>query len=253
VQVYSPTLARLPAAQDWTLKYRFVVPPLPVSPTWSYEIGTVYQWGDVDFDGYGSSGPYRLSDYRFNQIVPQLILGNVLDDNDATYTPTWSHLRTWNIQAQYYWLKGSTSKSYALTGRRLGVAPGDNITTSIKYDHTTGTIVAAIADDNVPGAGGISSISIARPFPNDPSLFSSWADFFAKAVAASRTSYVLSTPAVDVETDYLDQTTMCGLLLLRLREISVPGVGSSASSFAVQQLGGFNCPHSVVQFDFVNR
>lgn len=32
----------------------------------------------ADFDGYRSRGSYRLSDYQFNQIVPQVVLGNVL-------------------------------------------------------------------------------------------------------------------------------------------------------------------------------
>jgi hypothetical protein len=72
LQVYAneghPQLA---ATKDWTLEYRFAVPPLPSSPTWNYKVGTVYQWGDVDFDEYGTSGKYKLSDYRFNQVTPQ--------------------------------------------------------------------------------------------------------------------------------------------------------------------------------------
>jgi len=46
-------------------RYRFVVPSLPTSSTWDYRRGTVYQWGDVDFDSYGSRGTYKLSDYSY--------------------------------------------------------------------------------------------------------------------------------------------------------------------------------------------
>jgi len=88
LQIYSKATPQLPAAQDWTLRYRFFVPHLPTSPTWDYRRGTIYQWGDVDFDGYGSNGTYKLSDYSFNQIVPELVLGSVLDANDEHYKPS---------------------------------------------------------------------------------------------------------------------------------------------------------------------
>jgi hypothetical protein len=251
VQVYAPAHARLSADQDWILKYRFVVPPLPTSPTWTSNMGTVYQWGDVDFDGYGNAGPYKLSHYRFNQIVPQLVIGNVLDASDANFTPAWDHLRTWHIQAQYYWYDDSNAKSYAQTGPLESVNPGDMITTTIRYDHRAGSIEARIADDNVSGRS--SSITIVRPFPNEKWLFASWADFFRRAEIASKTFYVLNTPAVDVETDYLDQQTMCRLLPLDVREISIPGIPLAESSFSVQQLGGFACPQPVVRFAFGNN
>jgi hypothetical protein len=246
LQVYSKTTPKLPATQDWTLRYRFFVPPLPTSSTWDYRRGTVYQWGDVDFDGYGSSGPYKVSDYLFNQIVPQLALGSVLDANDANYKPSWSQVSTWRIEAQYYWRNATTSTSYAQTGSVVKVNPGDEITTTIRYIAETGTIVASIVDNNISSSSGASSITITRPFPNDPSLFKSWADFFKKAAAASRTSYVLSTPALDVETDHLDQQTMCGLLPFTVSEISIPGVDSTPSAFGIQQLNGFTCIQTLV-------
>jgi phage protein U len=44
LQVYaSEAHPQLPATKDWTLEYRFTVPPLPSSPTWNYKTGTVYQ------------------------------------------------------------------------------------------------------------------------------------------------------------------------------------------------------------------
>jgi hypothetical protein len=100
LQIYSPTTSKLPATHSWTLQYQFKVPPLPRSPKWNYKVGTVYQWGDADFDGYGSTGAYKLSDYRFNQIVAELILGNVLEASDANYKPSWSQRSTWAIIAQ---------------------------------------------------------------------------------------------------------------------------------------------------------
>src|SRR5690242_2724455 len=60
LQVYSKVAPQLPATQDWTLEYEFIVPPLPTPRTWNYKVGTVYQWGDVDFDSYGSKGKYKL-------------------------------------------------------------------------------------------------------------------------------------------------------------------------------------------------
>jgi hypothetical protein len=250
LQIYSQTTSKLSATQSWTLQYQFTVPPLPTSPTWNCKLGTVYQWGDVDFDAYGSAGAYKLSDYRFNQIVPELILGSVLDASDAKFKPSWSQRRTWAIEAQYYWYNATTSKSYAQTGNIVGVNPGDEIATTIRYEAQTGTIVASIADGKTTGSAGVSTITIVGPFPNDPSLFTSWTDFFKRALAASHTSYVLSTPVVDVETDYLDQETMCGLLPFTLRKISIPGVASVPSAFSIQQLGGFTCKQPVAALDF---
>lgn len=253
VQVYSNVAPRLSPTQDWILRYQFTVPALLSSPTWDYKVGTIYEWGDIDLDAYGSAGPFTISHYRFNQIVPQLVLGNVLDGSDATFKPSWSHLRTWHIQAQYYWYDARASKSYAQTGVLVSVNPGDTITTSITYDHRTGTIVVSISDDNITGSEGRSTITITRPFPNEPSLFTSWSDFLSKAAGASRTAYVLSTPAVDVETDYVDQQTICELLPLNVKQISIPNIAPAPSSFSIQTLGGFACPQPVVNFNFAAR
>jgi hypothetical protein len=81
-------------------------------------------------------------------------------------------------------------------------------------------------------------------------LFNSWADFFTKAAAAARTSYILSTPVLDVETDYVDQQTVCGLLPFTLSEISIPGIESTPSAFAIQQPNGFNCRQPLIAVRF---
>jgi len=250
LQVYSKAAPRLPATKDWTLQYEFRVPPLPSSSSWNYKVATVYQWGDVDFDEYGSNGNYKLSDYRFNQIVPELLLGNVLDSNNSEYAPAWHQRDNWGIEAQYFWKNATTSTTYAQTGRIVKVSPGDQITATIHYEAKTGVIVASIADSRLSGPGGVSTITIVRPFPNDPSLFTSWRDFFNKAVMSSKTPYVMSTVAADVETYHLDQPTMCGLLPFTLRTISFPGVVSTPADFAANSSNGFTCTHPLVKLDF---
>jgi hypothetical protein len=203
----------------------------------------------VDFDEYGTSGKYQLSDYRFNQITPQLILGSALDANDANYKPSWSQRSTWAIEAHYFWENGKTLAPYAQTGKVIRVNPGDHLITIIRFDAKLGTIVASIADENIPGAG-LSVITIVRPFPNEPSLFKSWTDFFQKATAASRVSYVNGTTQLDVETDYLDQQTMCGLLPFTITKIVMPGVPSIPSGFSTAQFGGFTCKGPLAKLDF---
>jgi hypothetical protein len=251
LQVYaSDAHPELAATKDWTLEYRFTVPPLPISPTWNHKIATVYQWGDVDFDEYGTRGKYKLSDYQFNQITPQLILGSTLDANDAHYKPSWSQRSAWAIEAHYFWQNGTTFAPYAQTGKVIVVNPGDHLTTIIRFDAKAGTIVASIEDGNIPGSAGLSTITIQRPFPNEPSLFKSWTDFFQKATAASRSPYVNGTTQLDVETDYLDQQTMCGLLPFTITKIVMPGVPSIPSAFTTAQLGGFTCEGPLTNLDF---
>ena len=251
LQVYaSAAHPQLAATKNWTLEYRFTVPPLPSSPTWNYKVATVYQWGDVDFDEYGAGGKYKLSDYRFNQITPQLILGSALDANDANYKPSWSQRSGWAIEAHYFWEDGKTLTPYAQTGKVIDAKPGDHLITSILFDAKTGVIVASIEDQNIRGPGALSTITIVRPFPNEPSLFKSWTDFFQKAVSASRTPYVNSTTQLDVETDHLDEQTMCGLLPFTVTKIVIPGVPLIPSAFATSQLGGFKCKGPVATFDF---
>lgn len=249
LQIY-PTAHPQLAAQDWTLEYRFAVPLLPASPTWDCKTQTVYQWGDVDFDAYGARGEHKLSDYLYNQIVPELEIGNVLDASDAEYRPYWHQVSGWQIEAQYYWRHGVTSASYAQAGAIVKVNPGDEIATTIHYLAAAGTIIASIRDASVTDAAATSTITISQPFPNDPSLFASWAEFFKKAAAASHTSYVISTPVADVEPYHLDQQTMCGLLPFRLDKISIPGIAEKSSAFSIQKPSDLTCKEPLVQLQF---
>ncbi len=68
---------------------------------------------------------------------------------------------------------------------------------------------------------------------------------FAGAGAA-----LLTEPVLDVETDYLDQQTVCGLLPFTISEISIPGVDSTPSAFAIQQPKGFTCRQPLVALRF---
>ena len=109
--------------------------------------------------------------------------------------------------------------------------------------------MASIEDENIPGAG-LSTITIPRPFPNEPSLFKSWTDFFQKATAASRSPHVNATTQLDVETDYLDQQTMCGLLPFTVTKIVMPGISPIPSAFSTAQIGRCTCTGALAKLDF---
>jgi hypothetical protein len=57
-------------------------------------------------------------------------------------------------------------------------------------------------------------------------------------------------PQLDVETDYLDQQTMCGLLPFTVTKIVMSGVPSIPSAFSTAQLGRFTCKGPLAKFDF---
>ncbi len=236
------------ATQSWQIEYQYKVPPLPSSSTWDYTTQTIYQWGDVDFDSYGSNGTYKLSDYVYNQIVPQLFIGNVISGHSAHYHATGSTIDSWAIQAQYYWQKGTTP--YAKTGHIIYVNPGDNITTVIKYDSQSGKIVVSIMDDNISCASGKSTITLYRPFPDQPSLFSSWRDFFTRGEALSHNQFIIGHPVLNVETAYADQQTVCALLPFNIESVSIPGISSTPSQFAIQPVGGLSCSQPLATLNF---
>lgn len=240
-QARTGSSVKLPAAnKSWELTYKFVVPPLPTN--WDADNNTFYIWGDVDFDAYGADGPYKLSAYKYNQIVPQLFLGRVLSRNDSGFNPSWTSETTWAIQSQYFWQKGSTP--FAQTGPIVYVKPGDSVTTSIAFDAVTRKIVASIS-----AAAGKSSIVIDRPFPNESSLFADWADFFTKAQSASGGDFVLSQPMLTVE-PYTDKQTLCSILPFTVEGASIPGVGSSSSSFSLYLATGLPCAKPSIALKF---
>jgi hypothetical protein len=234
-------VAQFPSSnQGWQIEYKYRVPPLPSSPTWDPGQHTFYVWGDVDFDWYGDEGPYKLSDYRFNHIVPLLFVGRGLSGNDANFSPSWTQVDTWSIQAQYYWQKGATP--YAQTGSIVGVEPGAEITTSIGFDATNGKLTVSVA-----AAAGRSFITLDRPFPNEPGLFANWTDFFQKAEQKSQ--FIHAHPVVAIQ-PFADRQTMCSILPLQVDRIAIPSVATSWTEFLVSNTGGLSCGKPVVILAF---
>lgn len=85
------------------------------------------------------------------------------------------------------------------------------ITTKISYDSAAGSMYASITSS---GGGGASSIHIPRPFPNDPTLYKDWGDFFKKAQAMSEETEgagVLHHPDWNVEAGVEDGNTLCSI------------------------------------------
>lgn len=79
---------------------------------------------------------------RFNQIVPQLMTGWCLADNDEDFNPRHIIYDHWVIQAQYYWQRvpAAGSSSRAACGPAVRVDSGDIITTEIEYTASNGAI-----------------------------------------------------------------------------------------------------------------
>jgi hypothetical protein len=230
-------------SKSWTVEYKFTVPALPCSATWNYENQTFYIWGDLVFDEYGSSGLYPLSNYVFNQIVPQLMIGDTLNGAPHGYGGVGEVFDTWVIEAQYFW-QNSANEYFVQAGSPVGVKPGDEITTKIAYTASTGSITASIAAPE-----GTSSIKIPAPFPNEsPLLFSSWRTFFEQASAKS--NGLTAEPQLNVESHFVDQQTLCSVLPWKIDDISLPNVRAVASSFTTDAIGTYSCPTPLDTLDF---
>lgn len=230
-------------AVPWLVEYQFLVPALPCSPTWNYQSQVFYVWGDLTFDAYGANGAYRLSDYVFNQIVPQVSVGwTFIGHEDAGFVPTGSYLRAWTLQALYYWQRGQ-SESYGQGGALLEVQPGDLLLTRIRYEPDAGVIFASIGSD-----AGTSAIAIERPFPNEnPPLFANWRAFFEQA--KSRSGSLLARPMLNVETHLLDEQTACSVVPFEIRGVVSPGIASRAALSSWEE-GGLSCSRQLSQLDF---
>ena len=188
-------LVTMTTGVNWTLSSTCVVPPVPAAIT-----GTYYIWIDTDFDNYGPSyDPTPLSRMKFNQIVPQLMIGNCLSGNDANYNPTWTDYTAWVIQAQYYWCNYDTNASFAYCGDVQSASPGDVITTTISYVSTgNGTITATITNTTT---GQLSTIAATSPFMG-PTL--TWNSFMSQAAAQGGGLQYYMNPVFCIETHYED-------------------------------------------------
>ena len=226
------------ASSSWEVTYTFTTPPLPAPGSWNLKgWSDFYVWGDVDFDAYGSSGSYPLSNYLYNQVAPELILGYGLDESSAAFVPSWHNHHSWVAQAQYFW-QSAQGTNYAIVGELLPTNPGETVTTNIYYDSLSGAITASIS---VPA--GKSVVVIPRPFPNDKEQsFSSWRDFFTKAQAATPGHALLARPEAQVETHYVETSTLCSILPFKLNKFSLPKVaGAKAPAFTTKSYGQFTC------------
>ena len=241
--------------RSWTIQYQFVVPAVPCSPTWNPDNQTFYVWGDVDFDRYGAQyDATSVSSYLYNQIVPQLMIGQTFNEDPSTpYRPgSGAFFSNWVIEAQYFWQNHLDNSAYVQAGSPIAVSPGDVTTTKIAYNATSGSIVASIAAPR-----GTSSITIPRPFPNtSPPLFSSWKDFFTKA--AAKTGGVLhARPQMNVESHFVDLATLCQLAPWKVDAIAIPNVSAVPSSFTIgtwptTATGGpsFSCASPLANLNF---
>mmetsp|Transcript_133819 Transcript_133819/g.416225 ORF Transcript_133819/g.416225 Transcript_133819/m.416225 type:complete len:337 (-) Transcript_133819:15-1025(-) len=247
-----------PIDAPWQLKYEYTVPMKLPSAEWDPRQGVFFIWGDTDFDLYGPrNATFRMHDYLFNQIVPQLVIGNALASNDDKYNPGWLVFDDWHIQAQYFWERlpeealaqaldadqplppshrlaepptepaenhctpanASAAIFCALCGDVVKVKAGDLITAIIAYDGQ-GSMSASIS-----AAGGTAStIAIPRPFPNDPSLYADWKAFFTEAEAKSAATAgkgVLHSPDWNIEADVEDGKTLCSVCPLSVEAAEV--------------------------------
>jgi hypothetical protein len=111
------------------------------------------------------------------------------------------------------------------------------VATTIQYSAITGSITASITADN-----GTSSITITRPFPNEPGLFASWKEFFERAASRAGTNYVLSQPVLNLEPGGgADKQTLCTLLPFDIRGVTLPGVPTGSASYAFGLESGVPC------------
>ena len=104
-----------------------------------------------------------MSEYIFNQIVPQLSLGSGLASSDpVTFKPKFITQKNWMIQAQYFWMHHNGT-GYAECGTLINVTAGDVIETEIAFVPDSGAMTASIG---VKGGGPAKqSSSEQRPPP----------------------------------------------------------------------------------------
>jgi hypothetical protein len=232
-----------PSSKPWELHYKFIVPPLPNSKNYNPENSELYIWGDVDFDSYGAKRKFQISNYIYNQIVPQLMMGNVFADNKPDYTPILYTYKSWVIEAQYYWMNAN-GESFDKAGPAVSVSPGEVVTTVIKYIPEDGTIEARIFTMKAE-----SRLILYAPFPNEPGLFRNWRDFFEQAETKSG-SAVVGQAVINVESHNVDEDSICSLLPFNILEMSGALFPKFSSGFYTRTEDNLSCPTAVVRTEF---
>ena len=136
----------------------FNVPALPTDIANCY-----YIYYNIDWQ---PAGPPSVKQ-AMNQFVPQLMLGEALDDssNAPHYLPRWHNHKTWVFGAQYFFeiFNTTTNKTepHAATGTTFPTVPGDVLYTSFTLsDDWAWTLTMGVKGDETR----ISTVLVKQPF-----------------------------------------------------------------------------------------
>ena len=141
---------------------------------------TYYDYFNIFFDrAYAPPGA------KFNQFVPQLMLGTAPPTRGAaSYTPQWP-LTSWHFGAQYFMLRRRrpttpTRERRAATGALHAVAPGEAVRTTFAPPTARRTLRMAVDGD----ASRVSTVVAAQPFMGLLNTTSSWREYNATTVGS---------------------------------------------------------------------
>lgn len=176
-----------PVRPDLVYESVFVVPPLPKKFDMSM---TYYNYFNIYFDAQHPPGG------RFNQFVPQLMLGAALANSSGPpdYEPSWLELETWHIGAQYFMEYNSSGadsgpwRAAAATGKLVPVSEGELVQTSfvLSDDRETWTLRMAVVG---AGCERESVVVAARPFMGLLDTTHSWREYNLTSVGACWENY----------------------------------------------------------------
>ena len=189
---------------DWYAE--FDIPPLP--KTFDPSTMTDYIYYNL-FTGYGKDtdnprypsclqkhgGPGCVGDGhgRFNQFVPQLMLGTALCNSTNAkvdpktglpYSPRWCHLDKWAIGAQYFFAtfacpgqpnnhsSACPFSSFAATGSLIDVVEGETVYTRFSRSDEQWTLTMGVKGDRVPP----SVVVATQPYMGLVPTTSSWSE-----------------------------------------------------------------------------
>lgn len=166
---------------------KFVVPPLPAIFDMSM---TYYNYFNIYFDHAN-----RPKGAKFNQFVPQLMLGTALANSSGPpdYTPQWLELKSWHFGSQYF--MGITEdeandddfKAFAAVGELHPVEPGEYLRTSmiLSNDALVWTLTMEVIGDRKRK----SSVTVKKPFMGLLNTTFSWAEYKATRAGSCWENY----------------------------------------------------------------
>jgi len=183
-----PTGGVYAVAPGIALEAVFTVPPLPAAFDLSM---TYYDYFNIFFDrAYAPPGA------KFNQFVPQLMLGTALANSSGppAYAPQWLPLSSWHFGAQYFMGFDDAPaddpdawSDAAATGALHAVAPGERVRTTfaLSDDGEAWTLRMAVDGDD----RRVSTVVAARPFMGLLNTTSSWREYNATTVGSCWENY----------------------------------------------------------------